>query len=268
MKLKFKPLLLLGVPVALACFAPPAAHAWTASATHALLAVQQEMTGRVLDAAGIPLAGVTVINLQTQASVQTASDGAFQIPVEKGQTLRFTYLGYATQQMTVDAQSELVIRSEPDNTALDEVVVVGYGTQKKANLTGAVDQVGPEVFEGRALANVSQMLQGAVPNLNISPADGKPTRAPGFNIRGTTSIGQGGSALILIDGVEGDPSVLNPNDIESVSVLKDASSAAIYGSRGTFGVVLITTKRAKDGRSSINYSGGLTSQKPTTLPDF
>lgn len=268
MKLKFKPLLLLGVPVALACFAPPAAHAWTASATHALLAVQQEMTGRVLDAAGVPLAGVTVINLQTQASVQTASDGAFQIPVEKGQTLRFTYLGYATQQMTVDAQSELVIRLEPDNTALDEVVVVGYGTQKKVNLTGAVDQVGPEVFEGRALANVSQMLQGAVPNLNISPADGKPTRAPGFNIRGTTSIGQGGSALILIDGVEGDPSVLNPNDIESVSVLKDASSAAIYGSRGTFGVVLITTKRAKDGRSSINYSGGLTSQKPTTLPDF
>ena len=268
MKLKFKPLLLLGVPVALACFAPPAAHAWTASATHALLAVQQEMNGRVLDAAGVPLAGVTVINLQTQASVQTATDGAFQLAVEKGQTLRFTYLGYATQQMTVDAQSELVIRLEPDNTALDEVVVVGYGTQKKANLTGAVDQVGPEVFEGRALANVSQMLQGAVPNLNISPADGKPTRAPGFNIRGTTSIGQGGSALILIDGVEGDPSVLNPNDIESVSVLKDASSAAIYGSRGTFGVVLITTKRAKDGRSSINYSGGLTSQKPTTLPDF
>ena len=135
MKLKFKPLLLLGVPVALACFAPPAAHAWTTSATQALLAVQQEMSGHVLDAAGVPLAGVTVINLQTQVSVQTASDGAFQIPAEAGQSLRFPYLGYATQQMTVDAQSELVIRLEPDNTALDEVVVVGYGTQKKANLT-------------------------------------------------------------------------------------------------------------------------------------
>ena len=170
MKLKFKPLLLLGVPVALACFAPPTARAWTASATHALLAVQQEMSGRVLDAAGVPLAGVTVINLQTQASVQTASDGAFQIAVEAGQTLRFTYLGYATQQMTVDAQSELVIRLEPDNTALDEVVVVGYGTQKKVNLTGAVDQVGPEVFEGRALANVKSNVARCGSELEYFPS--------------------------------------------------------------------------------------------------
>lgn len=229
---------------------------------------QKEITGRVFDATGIPLSGVTVINLQTQASAQSNEDGSFSISAENGQRLRFSYQGFVSQELTIQDQSQVTIRLELDNTALDEVVVVGYGTQKKANLTGAVDQVGPEVFEGRPLANVSQMLQGAVPNLNIMPADGKPTRAPSFNIRGTTSIGQGGSALILIDGVEGDPSILNPNDIESVSVLKDASSAAIYGSRGTFGVVLITTKRAKEGRSTINYSGGLTSQSPTTLPDF
>ncbi|MGG5903439.1 SusC/RagA family TonB-linked outer membrane protein [Sphingobacterium daejeonense] len=229
---------------------------------------QKEITGRVFDATGVPLSGVTVINLQTQASAQSNEDGSFSISAENGQRLRFTYQGFVSQEVTIQDQSQVTIRLELDNTALDEVVVVGYGTQKKANLTGAVDQVGPEVFEGRPLANVSQMLQGAVPNLNIMPADGKPTRAPSFNIRGTTSIGQGGSALILIDGVEGDPSILNPNDIESVSVLKDASSAAIYGSRGTFGVVLITTKRAKEGRSTINYSGGLTSQSPTTLPDF
>ncbi|MGO1597965.1 MAG: TonB-dependent receptor plug domain-containing protein, partial [Sphingobacterium sp.] len=267
MKLKSKPLLLLAVPLALASFAPVSAAAWIAPATEFALK-QGEMTGKVFDAAGVPLSGVTVINLQTQSTAQTDSDGSFRIGAQKGQTLRFTYLGYTTQQASVEAQDELIIRLAQDDTALDEVVVVGYGTQKKANLTGAVDQVGSEVFEGRPLANVSQMLQGAVPNLNISPADGKPTRAPGFNIRGTTSIGQGGSALILIDGVEGDPAALNPNDIESVSVLKDASSAAIYGSRGTFGVVLITTKRAKEGRSTINYSGGITSQKPTTTPDF
>jgi TonB-linked SusC/RagA family outer membrane protein len=229
---------------------------------------QKEITGRVFDATGVPLSGVTVINLQTQASAQSNEDGSFSISAENGQRLRFTYQGFVSQELTIQDQTQVTIRLELDNTALDEVVVVGYGTQKKANLTGAVDQVGPEVFEGRPLANVSQMLQGAVPNLNIMPADGKPTRAPSFNIRGTTSIGQGGSALILIDGVEGDPSILNPNDIESVSVLKDASSAAIYGSRGTFGVVLITTKRAKEGRSTINYSGGLTTQSPTTLPDF
>jgi outer membrane receptor protein involved in Fe transport len=188
---------------------------------------QKEITGRVFDATGVPLSGVTVINLQTQASAQSNEDGSFSISAENGQRLRFSYQGFVSQELTIQDQSQVTIRLELDNTALDEVVVVGYGTQKKANLTGAVDQVGPEVFEGRPLANVSQMLQGAVPNLNIMPADGKPTRAPSFNIRGTTSIGQGGSALILIDGVEGDPSILNPNDIESVSVLKDASSAAI-----------------------------------------
>ncbi|MNM91106.1 TonB-dependent Receptor Plug Domain protein [compost metagenome] len=176
-------------------------------------------------------------------------------------------MGYHEQVVTVNtAQLQIVMESK--DTELEEVVVVGYGTQKKANLTGAVDQVGSEVFEGRVLANASQMLQGVVPNLNIVPADGKPNRAPSFNIRGTTSIGQGGSALILIDGVEGDPASLNPNDIENVSVLKDASSAAIYGARGTFGVVLITTKRAKSGKSSINYSGSGSFQKPIARPKF
>src|SRR5690606_3437719 len=106
---------------------------------------------------------------------------------------------------------------------------VGYGTQKKANLTGAVDQVGPEVFENRPIPNISQGLVGAVPNLNIRMLDGKPTQSPSFNVRGTTSIGQQGGALVLIDGVEGDPRMLNPADIESVSILKDAASASIYG---------------------------------------
>ncbi len=233
-----------------------------------LLAQEARLRGRVVDEQGSPIIGATILNKQTNTTVQTAENGAFSIAVQKGQTVQISFLGYASQQIVVQQQTNLVIQMKKDDAMLDEVVVVGYGTQKKANLTGAVDHIGSEVFEGRSRANASQMLQGAVPNLNISPADGKPTRSPSFNIRGTTSIGQGGSALILIDGVEGDPSTINPNDIESVSVLKDASSAAIYGSRGTFGVVLITTKRAKDGKSSINYSGSVGSQQPTTLPNF
>src|SRR5690625_7834504 len=120
-----------------------------------------------------------------------------------------------------------------DSQLLDEIVVVGYGTQKKVNLTGAVDVVGSEVFENRSNPNVTQALQGAIPNLNLALEDGKPTRSASYNIRGRTSIGQGGSALVLIDGVEGDPSFLNPNDIESVSVLKDAASAAIRSEEHT-----------------------------------
>jgi TonB-dependent SusC/RagA subfamily outer membrane receptor len=131
------------------------------------------------------------------------------------------------------------IRLQPDAKALSEVVVVGYGTQKKANLTGAVDQVTSEVFENRSVPNLSQGLQGVIPNLNLRPTDGKPISSPSYNIRGTTSIGQGGNALVLIDGVEGDPQLINPNDIASISVLKDAASAAIYGARGAFGVVLM-----------------------------
>ncbi|MGO1243550.1 MAG: SusC/RagA family TonB-linked outer membrane protein [Sphingobacterium sp.] len=229
---------------------------------------QQEITGTVTDKNGAPLSGVTVTNVRSQQASQTSEQGLFTIAVHNGDNLAISFIGFQTATVQYTGQTNLQITLTDQEAILDEVVVVGYGTQKKANLTGAVDQVGSEVFEGRALANTAQMLQGTVPNLNITPADGKPSRSPSFNIRGTTSIGQGGSALILIDGVEGDPQSLNPNDIESVSVLKDASSAAVYGSRGTFGVVLITTKRAKQGKASITYSGSLTTQNPTTLPDF
>src|SRR5690606_37713290 len=151
---------------------------------------------------------------------------------------------------------------------IEEVIVVGYGQQKKENVTGAVESVGSEVYENRTTSNVTQALQGAVPNLNLSLEDGKPTRSSSFNVRGTTSIGQGGSALVLIDGVEGDPSFLNPNDIDQVTVLKDAASAAIYGARGSFGVVLITTKKPKKGRTTLNYTGSAGFQSLTQTPEF
>lgn len=118
------------------------------------------------------------------------------------------------------------------------------------------------------MTNLTQGLQGLLPNLNLKMLDGKPTQSPSYNIRGTTSIGQGGSALILIDGFEGDPSLLNPNDIETISILKDAASAAIYGARGVFGVVLITTKKGVKGRTSVTYSSNYALKSPITRPDF
>lgn len=231
------------------------------------IAVQSTVKGVVKDKNGAAMPGVTITNLSSQKNTSTDASGAFNIAASIGQKLRLTLVGYSEQVVTVSG-SELRIVMEAKDTELEEVVVVGYGTQKKVNLTGAVDQVGSEAFEGRVLGNASQMLQGVIPNLNITPSDGKPNRAPSFNIRGTTSIGQGGSALILIDGVEGDPSVINPNDIETVTTLKDAAASAIYGSRGTFGVVLITTKRAKAGKTSINYSGNGSIQKPIARPNF
>lgn len=185
----------------------------------------------------------------------------------------FSFVGYDNTVMTgytvkPGTTISLVVKMKEKQNDLSQVVVVGYGTQKKANLTGAVDQVGSEYFDDRPMPNVSRGLQGVIPNLNIKMVDGKPTRSPSYNVRGTTSIGSGGSALVLIDGVPGDPNNLNPNDIESISVLKDASSAAIYGARGSFGVVLITTKTPRKDKFQVNYSGNYSINQRTNTPDL
>lgn len=225
--------------------------------------------GIVLDEGNTPMTGVTVVVTGTRSTAITDADGAYAISVAgvENPVLQFSFIGYKTLTVAVENRAQLNVTLTSESTALDEVVIVGYGSQKKANLTGAVDQIASDVFEGRPTANVSQMLMGAIPNLNVSLADGKPGRSASFNIRGTTSIGQGGSALVLIDGVEGDASLLNPNDIESVSILKDAASAAIYGARAPYGVVLITTKTPTKDRISVTYSMNLTLQQPTTVPD-
>lgn len=225
--------------------------------------------GEVVDDEGEPLIGVNVQVKGTTQGTATDFDGRFTLEnIDEDAVLIISYIGYQTQEISVEGRSDLQIVMTSDSQLLDEVVVVGYGTQKKVNLTGAVDVVGSEVFENRSNANATQALQGAIPNLNLAIEDGKPTRSASYNIRGTTSIGQGGSALVLIDGVEGDPSFLNPSDIESVSVLKDAASAAIYGARGSFGVVLITTKQPEKGRTTINYSGSASFQSQAMKPEF
>ena len=229
---------------------------------------QQTIQGSVTDEEGTPLMGVTIKIKGTDQGTVTDGEGNFTLSVPDNAVLEVSYIGYQTQEVTVGSQTSLSITLKASASGLNEVVVVGYGTQKKADLTGAVESVGSEVFDNRSVSNTTQALEGVVPNLNLSLADGKPTRSATYNIRGTTSIGQKGGALVLIDGVEGDPSSLNPNDIASVTVLKDAASAAIYGARGAFGVVLITTKSPEKGRTKITYTGNFSSQSVAMKPEF
>lgn len=230
------------------------------------------VSGRITDAKGMPLPGASVKVIDRQISTSADVDGKFIINVPSGNyVLEVSFISFASERKTITVkQGETLNLSfvlKEESNSLNEVVVVGYGRQKKANLTGAVDQVDAEELQNRPIPNVSQGLVGVIPNLNIRMLDGKPTQSPSFNVRGTTSIGQGGNALVLIDNVEGDPRMLNPNDIESISVLKDAASASIYGARAAFGVVLITTKSAKEGKTAINYSTNYSWKSPTTVPD-
>ena len=228
------------------------------------------ITGIVTEAAmGSPVAGARVEVAGTQLRVATGADGRFTIanvPVGN-HTLQARMLGYGVLERAVSVANGQVatvnFQLSRQVVVLDEVIAVGYGSQRRGSLTGAVDQVGSQQLENRPMANLTQGLQGVIPNVNIRLLDGRPTQAPAINIRGATSIGQGGNALVLIDGVEGDPSMVNPNDVESISVLKDAASAAVYGARGAFGVLLITTKKAPRDGFSITYETKYGSRTPT-----
>ncbi|HVX50782.1 MAG TPA: SusC/RagA family TonB-linked outer membrane protein [Chitinophagaceae bacterium] len=234
--------------------------------------------GVVQDQNGQPVQNVSVIaeNSKTNFKRGTLTDslGMFRftaLPAGNGYKLTFSHVQYDIQTMNdynvkMGTNPPLTMKLKGRADQLNEVVVVGYSTQKKINLTGAVSQVSGDVLNARSLPNITQGLQGAIPNLNLVMADGKPFTSPTYNIRGTTSIGQGGSALVLIDGVQGDPSLLNPNDVASVTVLKDVSSAAVYGARAAYGVVLITTKNPKKDKFNITYSSNYSLKQPTTVP--
>jgi TonB-linked SusC/RagA family outer membrane protein len=228
------------------------------------------ISGVVTEAASSrPVAGAQVSIAGTQQGAATGADGRFTIGnvAEGNRTVQVRMIGYsATEKPVTVANGQVATVNFQLSTravVLDEVVAVGYGTQRRGSLTGAVDQISSATLESRPMANLTQGLQGVIPNVNIRLLDGRPTQAPRINIRGTTSIGQGGNALILIDGVEGDPSMVNPNDVESVSVLKDAAAAAVYGARGAFGVLLINTKKPTRDGFSITYETKYGSRTPT-----
>ena len=220
------------------------------SSVYTLKAQQQNVTGRVLEANDEPLAGVTVMIDGTTRGTITDADGKFTLMIDGNQTdINLSYVGYLTKKIKVRArQANLVIYMQEDAILLDEAVVIGYGTQKKVNLTGAVATIDNKSLENRVAHSVSNMLQGAVAGLNVSTSSGVPGSSASINVRGVTSI-NGASPLVLIDGAVGDINRVNPMDVESVSVIKDASAAAVYGARAAFGVILVTTKKGskKDG---------------------
>ncbi len=220
-------------------------------------------------ASGNAVAGAQVGIAGTPLGATTGAEGRFTIanvPIGS-QVVQVRMIGYTAMERTITVSSGQVatvnFQLSTRAVVLDEVVAVGYGTQKRGSLTGAVDQISSQALENRPMSNLTQGLQGVIPNVNIRLLDGRPTQAPRINIRGNTSIGQGGNALILVDGVEGDPSMVNPNDVESVSVLKDAASAAVYGARGAFGVLLITTKKPTRDGFSITYDTKYGQRTPT-----
>ena len=228
-------------------------------------------TGTVVDAMG-PVIGASVVVKGTTNGVITDFDGNFALEnVKKGDVIQISFVGYITQEVVWNGQP-LNITLKEDNEMLEEVVVVGYGSQKKVNVTGAVAMVDSKAIASRPVANVSQALQGVVPGLNLTVGNsgGALDGGMNINIRGTGNLGTGSSAapLVLIDGIEGDLNTVTPADIESVSVLKDAASSSIYGARASFGVILVTTKSGKSGKTNVNYSGNVRFNSAIGLPEF
>lgn len=236
-----------------------------------LSAQNRTISGKVLDGLQEPLIGVSIRVEGNTIGGTTDADGMFRLRVPQGEaTLIVSYVGYLTDRVKVKpGEDNLVIYMQEDAILLDEAVVIGYGTQKKVNLTGAVAMVGREKLENRATQSLASMLQGSVAGLNVTTSSGVPGSSPNINVRGTTSINSAGP-LILIDGAIGELDRVNPNDVESISVIKDASAAAVYGARAAFGVILVTTKSgaANEGKATVRYSGRIGWQAPTTSTDY
>ena len=248
---------------------------------------QLQITGVVKDTNGEPMIGVTVMVKGTGTGTITDIDGKYSVSVPGNKSvLTFSFVGYTTKEVTVGNQKSINVTLSEDSKMIDEVVVIGFQSQKKGNLTASVASVGAEALENRPVANIGQALQGMVPGLNISIEGGDPNKVPSLNIRGATTFRQrgtsnddknkfdvkSGSPLILLDGVEitaEDLNQLNPNDIDNMSFLKDASAAAIYGTRATFGVILVTTKGGNyNQKAKIDYSYNLAFDQPYELPDI
>lgn len=246
-----------------------------AKADQAAQATQQSnvVRGQVKDKSGEPIIGATVKVKGTNTGVITDFDGNFELRnVPSGGVLVITYVGYKAKEESYAAGQTVNVVIEEDAETLNEVVVVGFATQKKVNLTGSVGLATSKDLEARPVANAAAALQGVIPGLNIGTSNygGDLNASKSINIRGTGTIGDGSKAdpLILIDGMEGDINTINPQDIESISVLKDAAASSIYGSRAPFGVVLVTTKSGKSGRAQINYNTNLRWNTPVFMPDM
>jgi len=226
------------------------------------------LTGKVTDGE-TPLANVSVQVKGSTAGTKTNESGLFSISVVKGQTVVFTYIGYETREVTVGNQQHITVNlTQTEANILDDVVVVGYGTRKKVNLTGAVATISSKQLDDRPVTNVSSALQGTMSGVTVINNTGQPGRDQGsLRIRGIGTLGNS-DAMVVVDGMISDMNDVNPSDIDNITVLKDAASASIYGSRASNGVILITTRRGKVGETQIHYNTYIGKQKATRLPDY
>lgn len=229
------------------------------------------VTGSVLDAkSGDPLAGATVAIKNSVVATSADAFGKFSLSVPSEEAvLVISYVGYASMTVNVKGQSQFILKLNKDINNLDEVIVVGYGTQKKGDVTSAVSSVKQENFVKGFVRDAGQLIQGKVAGLTVSTSSGDPTAGTQIQLRGITTLNSSTSPLVLIDGVPGSLNSVAPQDIESIDVLKDGSAAAIYGTRGTNGVILITTRKLHgDGKSSVEYSSDVSAQTIARRPEF
>lgn len=234
-------------------------------------ALQYQVNGTIADIDGNPLPGASIVEKGTTNGTEADFDGNFSIKLaDANATLIISYIGFSTKEIAVDNQTSFNVILEESAAGLDEVVVVGYGTQKVTNLTGAVDVIDSDLIQNRPSPTVSQLLQGTSPSLtfNVGSFGFEPGANLGIQIRGLGSINGGGSPYIVIDGIPGDLNRLNPEDVESISVLKDAAASAIYGARAPYGVIVVTTKSGKNKKLSVTYSGSVSVASPQNLPSM
>lgn len=226
--------------------------------------------GKVIDKAGEAIIGASVLVEGTSNGTVTNLEGGFTLNnVATNATLKVSFIGYKTEVIAVNGKQSLTVTLQEDTEVLDEVVVVGYGVQKKVNLTGSVSSVKGDALERRPVADATQSLQGMVPGLLVSNSNtGRPGASGTLTLRGQGNLDNKANPYILVDGVEMDLSDVNPNDIENISVLKDAAACAIYGARAAYGVILVTTKRGEEGKMRVNYQGTVGWSAPTVLPDM
>lgn len=257
------------------CFFELRKSIWLILVSISILAGAQNASGQILvkgkvtDSQGATLPGTTIQVVGTQTGTLTDSDGTYSIQVPSGNAvLQFSFVGYTTQRITVGKQTTIDVLLKEDSQNLEEVVAVGYGTQKKANLTGSVIAIKNDDLIKRQVASTSSLLQGLAPGVTVQQQSGKPGGdGASIRIRGLSSIYAGQSPLVLVDGVVSSLDNLDPNSIETISILKDAASTSIYGSRASNGVVLVQTKRAKEKGIKLSYNAYLTKQVATSIPE-
>ena len=238
--------------------------------TMTMAAQSLSITGVVTDASQDPVIGASVLVQGTTNGTITDVDGNFQLSnVPAKGTLLISYIGYKTQVLPINGKTRFTVVLAEDTETLDEVVVVGYGVQKKVNLTGSVASVKGDALERRPVVDATQSLQGMVPGLLVNnSSSGRPGASGTLTLRGQGNLANNANPYVLVDGVEMSLSDVNPNYIENISVLKDAAACAIYGARAAYGVILVTTKKGAEGKMRVNYQGTVGWSTPTVLPDM